>query len=85
VRRKELDHLAQGWDPVLRRLELRATGSAAFSISANSEVPSEVWLLTRTRARRIDRGFGVDAGSLHRDGDTVSWSHDGERRTARIP
>jgi hypothetical protein len=48
-------------------------------------VPSEVWLLTRTRARRIDRGFGVDAGSLHRDGDTVSWSHDGERRTARIP
>ena len=85
VRRKELDHLAPGWNPVLRRLELRATGSAAFSISGNPAVPSEVWLLSRTRTRRVDRGLGLDAGSLRRDDEAVTWTHDGARRTARLP
>ena len=84
VRRKELDHLAQGWEPVLRRLELRATGAAAFSISADSSTTSEIWLISRARARRIDRGFAVDAGSLRRAGDEVTWMHGEVQRRAPL-
>jgi hypothetical protein len=70
-------------DPSLADLELRATGSAAYIVTAENYSP-HVWRLAKT-PKLLDEASDTDPWSLRREGDTVYWTSGSRERHARLP
>ena len=77
------DRIPAGYNPVLRDMELRATGSAACMITTNDG--AEVWLLAASALRRVDRAATIDPKSLRRSATRAMWKNGDSRRSVRLP
>ncbi len=82
VRSGRFSSVRGGGDGDVVRVELRRTGSVAWS--EDERGTGEVYRRDRDGFRRLERAAGLDAASLRLRRTTLSWLTDGERRTATL-
>jgi hypothetical protein len=68
------------WDLV--RIVLRRNGSLAWAVDDGLEVA--VYRRAAGRRQPLDRGEGIEVGSLRLRGSTLSWVNGGARRSAEL-